>query len=66
MRVLFFHLFSTFFQSHTYNLTTIILYDEQGIYEIICKIIFSILPLGFSHRFKNLNQHLLIRGTLKF
>jgi len=66
MRGLFFHLYYTFFQSRTYNLTTIISHDEQDIYEVICKIIFSILPLRFSHRLKNLNQHLLIRGTPKF
>jgi len=34
-----------FFQSYTYNLTTIILYDKQDIHEIICKRIFSILLL---------------------
>jgi len=69
MRVLFFHLYSyyTFFQSRTYNMTTIILHDEQGIYEIICqRFFFQFYCYVLPHRFKNLTHHILIRETLKF
>jgi hypothetical protein len=55
MRVIFFHLYYTFFQSHTYDLTTIILHDERGIYKITVKEFSQFYCYILSHK------HLLIR-----